>query len=109
MFVDTVLKLIKEKGITKNKLLLDLGLNKTSFLNWEQRGNVPNGDVVLKIAEYLGVSTDYLLTGKEKEASLDEQLEGIDFALWGEVKELTDGEKKDILAFVKFKKTQRGE
>ena len=35
------------------------------------------------------------------------QLEGIDFALFGEVKEMTDEQKQDVLDYIKFKKSQQ--
>lgn len=64
MFLEILNNLILERGITKNKLLTDLGLARGSFINWEQRNNLPNGETLLKIADYFGVSVDYLL-GKE--------------------------------------------
>lgn len=60
-FVDRVLELINEKRISKNKLLTDLNLSKNSFVNWIERGTIPGGDVLAKIAEYFDVSVDYLL------------------------------------------------
>lgn len=60
-FVERVLQLIEEKNITKNKLLMDLGLSKNSFVNWIDRGNIPNGDVIVKISQYFDVSVDYIL------------------------------------------------
>lgn len=60
-FTDRVLKLINEKGITKNKMLNDLHLGSGTFATWESRGTTPGGDYVKKIAEYFNVSTDYLL------------------------------------------------
>lgn len=59
--VDTILTLISEHGITKNKLLLDLGLGKNSFVNWTDRGTSPSGETLSKIADYFNVSVDYLL------------------------------------------------
>lgn len=61
MFLERVAALIDAQGITRNKLLKDLQLDKSSFLNWERRGTIPGGDVVAKIADYFHVSTDYLL------------------------------------------------
>ena len=61
MFLDRVLQLIKEKGISKNKFLKDINLSKNSIDNWEKRGNIPPGDVIAKIAQYFNVSTDYIL------------------------------------------------
>ena len=40
--------------------------------------------------------------------TLDQQLSGIDFALSGEIHDLTDAEKQDILDYIRFKKSQRG-
>lgn len=60
-FLQLVLDQIEKKDISKNKLLTDLGINKNAFVNWEQHGNIPSGDIVAKIADYFGVTTDYLL------------------------------------------------
>ena len=61
MFIEILLKLINERGITRTKFLNDVGLNKSCILNWQQRGTIPNGEVLTKIANYFDVSTDYLL------------------------------------------------
>lgn len=61
LFLNRITELIHSQGITKNKLLVDLELNKSSFFDWERRGTVPSGDVVAKIADYFNVSADYLL------------------------------------------------
>lgn len=63
--VKRILDLLDKKGITKNKMLTDLGLSKNLFVNWIKRGTTPNGEALIKISTYLGVSTDYLL-GTEK-------------------------------------------
>ena len=41
MFLQRVTELINDRGITRNKLLADIGLNKNSFVVWESRGTVP--------------------------------------------------------------------
>lgn len=61
MFLERVTALYQAQGITKNKLLTDLRLDKSSFFNWEKRGTIPSGDVVARLADYFHVSTDYLL------------------------------------------------
>jgi len=79
MFLERVAALIASQKITRNKLLMDLNLDKSSFFNWERRGTIPSGDVVAKIADYFHVSTDYLLgrtddpspVGEEKEPTPD--------------------------------------
>lgn len=61
MFLDRLLDMLDSKRITKNKFLQDLGLGKNSFLNWKERGNIPSGETLIKIADYLDCSVDYLL------------------------------------------------
>jgi len=65
-FYDNVIALLAEKGITKSKLLKDLGLNRNSFVDWKNRGNIPSAEKVSAIAEYLEVPIGYLL-GVEKD------------------------------------------
>lgn len=61
MFVDRVLALCRAQKISKNKLLTEINVNKSAFVNWENRGNIPSGEIVAKIADYFNVTTDYLL------------------------------------------------
>ena len=72
-FINNVLSLIELKNISKNKMCIDLNLAKTSFLNWSERGTIPNGDTLAKIADYFGVSVDYLLD-REKENNICPQI-----------------------------------
>lgn len=65
-FIENVLSLIDKKGITKNKMLKDLGMGTGTFNTWEKRGTIPNGEILSKIAAYFNVSTDYLLGNEQK-------------------------------------------
>ena len=67
VFVEIVLDLINKKGTTKNKMLTDLNLSKNSINDWKNRGTVPSGDTLQKIADYFNVTTDYLLKGEKSE------------------------------------------
>lgn len=101
IFLENVLLLLQQKGVSKNKMLTDLKLGKNSFVNWENRGTIPGGDTLHKISEYFNVSTDYLL-GNETQ---DKQLEGIDFALMSESEELTVEQKNSVLNYIRFLKS----
>lgn len=68
MFLQRLDELITIRGITKNKLFTDLGINKNAFVAWRERGTIPGGDTLSKIADYFGVSIDYLLGRDEKPA-----------------------------------------
>ena len=88
-------------------------LNKSTISRYENGLQEPLITVVKNFAQLFNVSLDYLIDETPEEPTLDEQLDeqldGVEFALWGEVKDLTDDEKQDILDFIKFKKSQRKE
>lgn len=60
-FIERLDELLKEKGVSAHKMSLDLGLSKSAVTAWRDRGNIPTGDVLQKMADYFGVSVDYLL------------------------------------------------
>lgn len=61
MFPERMLALMKEKKISKKTIseAADFGINQIKY--WETHGNVPSGEVLARIAQYLDVSVDYLL------------------------------------------------
>ena len=64
-FYARLCELIKKNGLSQRKVEQDLGLSSASISKWKKY--MPNADKVQKIAEYFNVSTEYLLTGEEKE------------------------------------------
>jgi len=63
MFYKQVLALCKERGISPTKLATDLGLS-TSTPNGWKNGSVPQPSTLKKIADYFGVTIEYLTEGK---------------------------------------------
>lgn len=72
-FIDRLEKKLDEKKITKTELATDLGIRRPTLSEWKKNGAIPAGDVCLKIANYLGVSVEWLITGKEKEEAKTEK------------------------------------
>ena len=66
-FVDMINLSLKRLHIPKWKFYEDLGLANNTSTNWSKRGTVPSADVALRIADYLGVSVRYLVTGDDSE------------------------------------------
>lgn len=89
LFIDKVEQLLKEKHIQKKVFLSDVGLAKNSFVNWRERKTIPNGATLQKIADYFGVTVDYLL-GKETDKPA-----GVPDEMWAE---LCKDEKRKALA-----------
>ena len=102
-------------NLTQAELAKRIGVKQQTIQKYENGivTNIPS-DRIEAIAKALEVTPAYLMgweqePAQDAEPTLDEQLEGIEFALWGEVKDLSDDEKQDILDFIKFKKSQRKE
>ena len=107
MFWERFAALCKQSNTSPNTVCKELGKSNATATHWKN-GSIPKGDILSEIAQYFNVSVDYLLgrTDEPRQPSLDEQLEGVEFALYGEVKDLTEEQKQDILDFVRFKKAQ---
>ena len=63
-FSQTFKRLCKEKKITQQQALLELNLNRNATQRWAQ--GIPAPHTLKKIAEYFGVSVDYLLGVEQK-------------------------------------------
>lgn len=98
VFYDNLLFACEKKGIKVTPLVIECGGASGSISNWK-KGASPNSDIVLKLATRLNVSTDYLLTGKEKFSSdnldIDQQ------ELMEDYKTLSDIDKARVLERVK--------
>lgn len=53
---------LREKvGLSMDQLAKTLGVTKSRVNMWENSGTIPRGDVLIQLANYFKVSTDYLL------------------------------------------------
>ena len=103
-------KLLQSKGVTAYQVSKATGINQSFFSYWKSgKTKNPKPNKLEKIADYFGVSVDYLLgrTNEPTYNDLDKQLEGLQFAVGDEIHDLTDTEKQDILNFVKYVKSKR--
>ena len=67
--------LLRERGISGSKLSADLGMSR-SFMTELRKGRAKGAETAARIAEYLGVTTDYLLGKSEQPGPVngDEEL-----------------------------------
>lgn len=70
MFYDNLKQACINKGTSVTALLKELKMGTANGTFWKN-GSSPSGDVLVQISEFLGVSVDYLLTGKEKSSKPD--------------------------------------
>lgn len=95
-------------NLSQKYVALTLGIAAPSVANWERGKTNPSHENIVKLADLYGVSIDYLLGRADDPRGADEvTIADIDFALSGEIRDLSDAEKKDVLDYVRFKRAQR--
>ena len=73
LIVERIDNLLKENGQNRVNLAESIGINPQNISAWSLRGTVPAGDICIRIADYLNVSVEWLVTGKEKGLSSEER------------------------------------
>jgi len=115
VFFNRFRELCDRKNVSVYRACTDIGLNRSAVAKWKNGGK-PNGSTAAKLAEYFGVSTDYLLGQSEQttpgampRAVSDEEIK---FALFGGDGEITDAmfdEVKQFAAFIKNREAEKKE
>ena len=115
--VERVKSICKEKKIPISRLERDLGYS-NGYIGQLRKGVFPT-DRLVDIANYLNISTDFLLTGEETkkapsengEGEKEESIEEIKAAFWGGEKDLSkedwDEMWEDVETFARFRAEQQ--
>lgn len=61
-------KILKKKNLSSYKVAKEAGVTQTSLSNWKNGKSTPSTTTLQKIADYLGVTVDYLMNGKETDS-----------------------------------------
>ena len=67
MSYDVFKDLCKKKGVTPAEVSRATGVATSTLTEWKKGRYVPKADKLAKIADYFGVSVEYLMTGAEPE------------------------------------------
>lgn len=100
--------LLAEKGISKQKFYHDCGITSASYSLWNTGKTTPRTKNLEVIAEYLGTTMEYLLTGLgekektptqagEREITMDD----FTYAMHNESGDLTDDDKEWLLSMAR--------
>lgn len=61
MFYDVFKQLCKEKNVSPSKAATEMGMNRSAVTFWKNETYNPSHDSLIKIANYFGVTVDYLV------------------------------------------------
>ncbi len=70
MLGENIRRLRQERGLRQEELGRRVGASKQSVSNWENGNIAPSIDLLIRLADFFGVSTDYLL-GRQNQRTLD--------------------------------------
>ena len=70
MFYETFCRLCQIHSLTPSGAATKIGFNRASVTMWKNTGKAPKQELLLKIADFFGVTTDYLL-GYDPQANID--------------------------------------
>lgn len=63
--VERIDKSLHSKALTRVQLAPQVGITPATISAWNTRGTIPAADVAIKIADFLGVSVEWLITGHD--------------------------------------------
>jgi transcriptional regulator with XRE-family HTH domain len=87
-------------------LLAQTGIKPSTWSSWETHGRVPPADRALTIADALGVSLEFLLTGRETAFDM-RQSNPLVVQIFNQLKSLDDNQLHDVLTLVNTKRLQQ--
>lgn len=89
---------MKDKGISQRKLIQSLNLNPSSFTQWRYGNGRSYMKNINRIADYLGVSVQYLLKGEDEieEGMLSDR----EIELVKSFRDITETQRETILALI---------
>lgn len=110
MFYDIYCDLCRKHGLTPSGAATKIGFNRASVTMWKNTGKAPKQDLLVRIAEYFGVSADYLL-GKEKVPTDNGghmiEMSDVDIAFYGRFKELDEHDQETVRDMVRIMRERR--
>ena len=95
-FQDVFKELRQERGKSQDAMAKDLDVSPALISKWENNVSTPGPEMLEYIADYFGVSVDYLI-GRSKYRNLEADNSELDNVLFSKAKDLTDEEKKTII------------
>ena len=70
--------LLQKHGVTPYKVAKEAGVTQTALSNWKSGRSTPSSKTLQKIADYFGITVDYLMTGKDNPKEKAPELTGRD-------------------------------
>ena len=100
-------QLLQKYGVTAYKVSKETGVTQSTLSDWKRGRSTPKTDNMKKIADYFGVTVDYLMTGEEAKDTTPEVSRIETLAAHFEGDELSEEEMDEIMNYVEVVKSRR--
>lgn len=103
-------QLLQKYGISAYKVSKETGITQSTLSDWKRGRSTPKTDTMKKIADYFGVTVNYLMTGEDApdDSARNPKLSNVYFSLAKEA-EQNGIDPKDIKMAIQMIKKLRGE
>lgn len=105
MFYEVFDALCKQKGESPNAVAKKLNVASGTVTEWK-KGRIPRNSTLIKIANYFGVSTNYLLGKVDNQSAKDTTEDDLKVALFGGDSDVTDEMWEEVKSFAQFVKNK---
>ncbi len=97
--------ILEQKSITPYRIFKDTGIPEATVGRWKNGKAIPSADMLVKLADYLHLDTDYLLCKTDKKnkpaSDLDDRLKGIE-KLYEICTDFSDEEYQKLLDYAQL-------
>lgn len=102
--IERIIETAELKGIKQSEIAQATGKDKSVVTNWRKRNCNPPAEYIQPIAELLGVSVSWLMTGAEEGAT---PLPEDERELLNNYRKLDQRDKKEVRAIINYKLEQK--
>lgn len=95
------------EGLTQVEMAKAMNISQGALSGYETGRWEPDMETMIRIAKYFNASLDDLFGPREDVKDKPTGISDVEFALSGEIHDLTDEEKADLLDYLRFLKSKR--
>ena len=74
---EVFMQLLQKYGVSSYEVAKRAGVTQTALSNWKSGRSTPKAETMRKIADYFGVTVDYLMTGEETMIASEPQIKTV--------------------------------
>ena len=110
MFVNIFNDLLQNRSLSINKVAREANISPGLIGDYKNGNKTPSANNLMKLSDYFNVTIDYLLGKTKKDDFIEDgdfNINEIKFAMYGEVREFSEEDKKDVLEAVKLLRNRK--